>query len=107
MSLYSTGDCGHSVEFGSNCQQCEWNELSKNIEDLKTELEEEKRINRILHSDRNEVFKLWDMHKYRLYLALEVLEKIYSGLPSYGLLDGSGIDARLEVDKALEKIKEE
>jgi hypothetical protein len=47
------------------------------------------------------------MHKYRLYLALEVLEKIYSGLPSYGLLDGSGIDARLEVDKSLEKIKEE
>lgn len=46
------------------------------IDTLQMKLANEEKTSSILHSDRNEVFKLWDMHKYRLEIAKEALEWI-------------------------------
>lgn len=35
MSLYMTGECGHSVVVGSDCQTCEWNSLIAERDRLK------------------------------------------------------------------------
>jgi len=118
MSLYHMGACGHSVEFGSNCQQCEWNETQKTIEDLKAKLADVEKTNFILHTDRNEVFKLWDMHKYRLEIAKEALA-FYANKHNYEDHDFKGgmghtmtfkpiLDDGFDIAiKALERINEE
>ena len=50
--------------------------LAKKQRELKKEIAYLEKTNDILHADRNEVFKLWDIHKWELGIALEALENI-------------------------------
>ena len=55
--------------------------------------------NATLINDRNEVFKLWDMHKYRLDIAVKALESLENDTFEEGYFDVAR--------EALKKIREE
>ena len=68
------------------------------IERLEREIEDLKKENAILYKDRNEAFKLWDDHKWKLGIAVKALED---------LRDGKFLDFHFEVAReALVKINE-
>lgn len=78
------------------------------IDTLQRKLENEEKTNFILHQDRNEVFKLWDMHRYRLEIAIKALEyfanqSVYNNRQDAPIL----IDGLTMATEALAKINDE
>ena len=60
----------------------------------------------LFKTQRDNVSSRETIYLEMLNRAIETFQKIYGGLPSYGCVDGSGVDARLEVDKILKTLKE-